>query len=331
MSSRVLITGGSGFMGLHLARRLLAEGYAIDLVDDFSRGVRDPEFSQFIEAPNVTVIEGDLLDPATFGTLADDYELVFHFAAILGVANVLERPYEVLSNNVRMLLGMLDFARTLGGLRRFLFPSTSEVYAGTLESFTLPIPTPESTPLAVSDLSHPRTSYMLSKVCGEALCRHAGVPFTIIRPHNVYGPRMGMSHVIPELLKRAHDAPEGGGLEVASVNHTRTFCYIDDAIELIKRATESPECEGLVLNVGNQTPELSVRALAEIVVETVGKPLDIIEKPETPGSVTRRCPDMTETTLRTGYSAGCDLDTGVRLTYEWYREQVFGQGHVSAV
>ena len=85
----------------------------------------------------------------------------------------------------------------------FVFASTSEVYAGSLEHFGLPIPTPETAPLGLPDLGRPRTTYMLSKIYGEALCRHAGLPFTILRPHNLYGPRMGMAHVIPELHARA--------------------------------------------------------------------------------------------------------------------------------
>ena len=76
--------------------------------------------------------------------------------------------------------------------------------------FSLTIPTPEDSPLALSDISHARTSYMLSKIYGEALCHNSGIPFTLFRPHNIYGPRMGMSHVIPEQLYKAHYAKEGG-------------------------------------------------------------------------------------------------------------------------
>jgi len=74
----------------------------------------------------------------------------------------------------------------------------------------------------VPDLSRPRTSYMLSKLYGEALCRHSGIPFTILRPHNVYGPRMGLSHVVPELIERAHGARDSDLLEVFSIGHRRT-------------------------------------------------------------------------------------------------------------
>ncbi|MDC0309011.1 NAD-dependent epimerase/dehydratase family protein [bacterium] len=323
MSKKVLITGGSGFMGFHLAAKLCSEGYEVDILDNFSRGPYDKDLEILSKYPNAKIIKGDMRYQTIFNSCSVDYNLVFHFAAILGVANVLERPFNVLTENISMFINVLEFAKSLKNLDRLIFPSTSEVYAGTLEYFQLKIPTPEKTPLAVSDLSMPRTSYMLSKIYGEALCWHSQVPFTIIRPHNIFGPRMGMSHVIPELLKKAFEAPNGGEIEVASVNHTRTFCFINDAIEQIKRIAELPICEGIALNVGNQTPEISMQDLAAIVVETLGKSLTITEKYDTPGSVTRRCPDMTETTRRIEYSAQCELRTGVKITYEWYRDNLF--------
>jgi nucleoside-diphosphate-sugar epimerase len=200
------------------------------------------------------------------------------------------------------------------------------VYAGTLKHFDLPIPTPESTPLALTDLDHPRTSYMLSKIYGEALCHYAGVPFTIVRPHNVYGPRMGMAHVIPELLKKAYSSDNGSSIDVFSMNHTRTFCYIDDFIEMIKSAAELPECKDKTLNIGNQAPEIPISELAEIIIKTVGKDLSINPQPETPGSPSRRCPDMTKTIGLTGYSPKITVEEGVMKTFNWYRENVFDSG-----
>ena len=102
-----------------------------------------------------------------------------------------------------MLRNIITFGKRQENLERLIFTSTSEVYAGTLKYFSLKIPTPENTPLALTELSENRTSYMLSKIYGEALCLHSGLPVTIVRPHNFYGPRMGLSHVIPELFKES--------------------------------------------------------------------------------------------------------------------------------
>lgn len=99
----------------------------------------------------------------------------------------------------------------------------------------------------------------------------------------------------------------------------------------IQRATESPQCEGLALNIGNQTPEISIGEMAELIVKTVGKPLNIIALAETPGSPTRRCPDTSETMRRTAYAAQWDVRTGVQTTIDWYRERIFIQHQNSAV
>jgi UDP-glucuronate decarboxylase len=321
--SRVLITGGGGFIGAHLARFLADRDHEVDLVDDLSRGRLDADLEALQKRPNVRLLERDMLAPDALGDLSTDYGLIFHLAAIVGVANVLEAPDRVLRRNVELLVSALEFAARQSDLERFVFASTSEVYAGTLELGSLPLPTPEDAPLTVPDPRLPRTSYMLSKIFGEAMSFQSGLPVTVIRPHNVYGPRMGLAHVIPELLQRAHDAEDGGRLGVHSLEHRRTFCHISDAVEMIGRAAQVPEGAGQTLNIGKQTPEIAIGDLAEIVVETVGRRLEIDPLPEHPGSPARRCPDMSRTTEVTAYVAKVSVEEGVRDTYDWYRPNVF--------
>lgn len=293
------------------------------MVDSFARGVLDSHLKTIISDSRVRLLNRNLLEPDALDDLANNYSYIYHLAAIIGVANVLDRPYSVLRDNVDMIVNLLSFAKRQEGLERFVFTSTSEVYAGTLKYFILPVPTPESTPLALTDIGQPRTSYMLSKIYGEALCQHSDVPFTIIRPHNIYGPRMGMDHVIPELLKKSFHAPDNGSLDVYSVDHKRTFCYVDDAVEMMKLAAESSDCQGESLNIGNQDPEIRIGELAKLILEVVDKNLEIRELAATPGSPTRRCPDMTRTIALTGYRAQVDLKKGIALTCQWYRDNVF--------
>ena len=204
-----------------------------------------------------------------------------------------------------------------------MFASTSEVYAGTLEHGDLPVPTPEETALALPPLGRPRTSYMLSKIYGEALCHHAGVPFTIVRPHNVYGPRMGMAHVIPELMAKVTRAEDSGLFEVFSVDQTRTFCYVDDAVAMIAAAADSKDCAGETLNIGADGPEIAIGELARRILLTVGKSLEIVPRPAPAGSPARRCPDMSKTRRLTGVDAQVPLDEGLARTYVWYRDRGF--------
>jgi len=327
MSKKVLITGGAGFIGLHLANRLLDEGCQVHIVDNFSRAVDDTELKEILSREQASFSSIDLLDINNVKNLPSDYDVIFHLAAIIGVMHVLERPYSVLYDNIRMLGNMIELARKQTNLSRFFFASTSEIYAGTLKYFNLPIPTPESTPLAITDLSHPRTSYMLSKIYGEALCQQAEIPFTIFRPHNVYGPRMGMAHVIPEQLSKAHEAIAGDSIEVFSIDHTRCFCYIDDAIEMLWRMMEVKECESKTLNLGTQNPEVTIKEIAEACFSAVDKKLNIDAKPASPGSPIRRGPDMNQTIELIGFESQVNLLDGVARTYDWYRKFIFeGKG-----
>lgn len=324
---KILITGGAGFIGFHLACHLNTKQYQVDILDNLSRGVQDAELKALVALPNVRFLELDLLSQDAVIGLDKDYDNIFHLAAIIGVSHVLRRPYAVLKDNIDMLGNILCLAKEQKELKRFVFASTSEVYAGTLKYFELPIPTPEDTPLAVTDLSHPRSSYMLSKIYGEAMCQHSGIPFTIIRPHNIYGPRMGLSHVIPELLQRAYFAGDAKELEVYSVNHSRTFCFIQDAVEMIGRAVETEKCKDETLNIGTEKPEIRIGDLASHVLKTVGKDLSVKGLASTQGSPARRCPDMSKTASLTGYSARCSIKVGLEKTFSWYRENVFqGQG-----
>jgi nucleoside-diphosphate-sugar epimerase len=321
--AKALITGGLGFIGLHLSKRLLADGFEVHAFDNCQRGTIDPEVERLRADGRYRLILGDLMDPRVHEDLDSDYDYIYHMAAIVGVRNVIGDPYSVLRDNVLSLLSILSFAKTQRNLDRFLFPSTSEVYAGTLQYFGMEIPTPESTPLTVTDVGQPRTSYMLSKIYGEALCQKAGVPFTIIRPHNVYGPRMGMAHVVPELLERAHRTPAGGKLLVFSPSHKRAFCYVDDAIELIVGVVGSPAGLNGTFNIGSTADETTIAALAQLIVAMVGRPLEVESGPETPGSPRRRQPDVTSAMSVASYRPRIPLEEGVRRTYDWYRTEMF--------
>lgn len=323
MNEKILITGGAGFIGAHLARRLLEEGYQVDLVDNFSRGVYDDMLKNITSSNKLNFKEIDLLDKKQIGKIDLDYDIIFHLAAIVGVKHVLDKPYLVLKDNVDLLSNVIELAKNQKKLPRLLFSSTSEVYSGALMHYSLPFPTPEDVPLTVTDVSHPRASYMLSKIYGEAMCHQSGLPFTIFRPHNIYGPRMGMSHVIPEQLQKAHVAKKGQSIPVNSLSHTRSFCYVDDAVEILFRIMNSKLCIGKVLNLGSQKEEVTIEKLVELCFSVVGKELKIKPLDPSPGSPVRRNPNMKFTRELINYESQISLKEGISLTYEWYREHIF--------
>jgi nucleoside-diphosphate-sugar epimerase len=328
---RTLVTGGAGFIGLHLARTLAARGHELTLIDNFARGVADRELEEMRSRPRAALVARDLL-AGPLDDLGGSYDYVVHLAALIGVRTVRERPYDVLSHNYRMLERVIGFARRQPNLRRLAFASTSEVYAGTLQYFGMAIPTPESTPLALTNPAEPRTSYMLSKIHGEAVCRFSGLPVSIFRVHNAYGPRMGLSHVVPELLQKAHRLAPGGRLPVFSPAHRRTFCFASDIAEMIGRILETPGCEGETLNIGSQAPEYTMEEVGRLALQVTGRADAAIERmPETPGSPARRAPDMSKTAALIGYQARVSLPEGMRQTYEWYKANVFEGAGVSAL
>ena len=142
---RVLITGGAGFIGAHLAHNLAAEGRRVDLLDNLSRGAYDATLDSLLRDGNVRLVNRNLLDAEGLSALDDDYDQIFHLAAIV-VANVTSQPFAVLRDNVVLLSNIIDVAARQRKLARFVFASTSEVYAGSAAHMNLSVPTPESVP-----------------------------------------------------------------------------------------------------------------------------------------------------------------------------------------
>ena len=224
---KVLLTGGAGFIGLRLSQHLAESGANVHMVDRIAPQSSDADFHSVIRMKNVKFMAFDALDEINLATLDKDYTHIVHLAAMLGVQNVLSSPFEVIECNHRLTYNFLQLAKRQKKKPRFIYSSTSEVYAGTLAEGLLVVPSPETSQIILPSIAQARTSYMLSKLNGEALCAYSGIPFTIIRPHNIYGPRMGMRHVIPELLERAYNTKDNK-LMVFSPTHTRTFCYVND-------------------------------------------------------------------------------------------------------
>ena len=327
---KTLITGGAGFIGYHLAKNLLANDYKVDLLDNFSRGVMDDELQMFSKEKNIKIINLDLSRTLSVEQIDNNYDYIFHLAAIVGVKHVMENPYKVLDKNVILNKNALSICGNQKKLSRFIFFSTSEVYAGTLQNFELTFPTEESTPLSLPNLKDRRTTYMLSKIYGESMCHNAKVPFTIIRPHNFFGPRMGLSHVIPEIMKKIYDNKKGV-VDVFSIDHKRTFCFIDDAVEIIRLLSESKLAKNEVYNVGVQDEEIRIDELVNKIINIFGKDISINPLPGTPGSPKRRCPSMVKAFKIIPYRHRFDLDKGLELTLNWYEKNVFNGNQESAL
>lgn len=322
---KVLILGGLGFIGFHLAQKMQGMDVSIDIIDFIDLGALNLNDQCFFENPSHRYFQHDLSNLGANFKPDTDYDYIFHLAALLGVENVAQNPYEVMKQNALMTISAIEIGKIQKRLKKLIFTSTSEVYAGTLQHYSLDFPTPEETPLTLTPLENGRTSYMLSKIYGEALCQHAGIPYIILRPHNIYGPRMGNRHVIPQLLRKAFYLDNDGALEVYSPTHKRTFCYIGDAVNYIIKLMTGPK-ENIVLNLGVESPEISMKDLGEQIVQTTGKKLYVQPMPDTQGSPPRRVPKTTDLIAITNYAPQISLEEGLQRTYEWYRDNQFSQG-----
>ncbi|MBM7075677.1 NAD-dependent epimerase/dehydratase family protein [Micromonospora humida] len=316
---RALLLGGAGFIGLHLARRLVADGHRVTIVDDFSRGRDDADLDRLRADPAVQVVSGDLTDPATWAALPTGWDQIYLLAAVVGVRNVEQDPARVIRVNTLSALHLLDW---VAPGERVFFASTSEVYAGGVTAGVVPVPTDETVPPMISDIAAPRFAYAASKLLGEAAFLHTararGFETVVGRFHNVYGPRMGADHVIPEMSLRALRGADP--FPVPGADQFRAFCHVDDAVEAMVRLMAAPSAAGQIVHIGNDREETNIGDLAKLVLRVAGVSPAIAPGNAPPGSVARRCPDLSRLRELTGYEPGVSLEEGVRSTFAWYRE-----------
>jgi nucleoside-diphosphate-sugar epimerase len=315
----VLLLGGAGFIGLHLARRLLDDGHAVTLVDDFSRGRRDHDLAALSEHPSCAIVSADLTAADAWAELRHGWDQIYLLAAVVGVRNVERDPARVVRVNTLTVLHLLDWVNADDGT--IFFASTSEVYAGGVDAGIVPVPTGENVPIMIADVRAPRFAYATSKLLGEVALLHSArakqVKVVVGRFHNVYGPRMGADHVIPEMLLRAMG--DENPFTVWGADQSRAFCYVDDAVEAMLRLMSTPEAIGEIVHIGDDTEPARIADLAALVLDACDKRPTITSKPAPPGSVANRCPDLTKLRVLTGYEPKVPLAEGIQRTLGWYR------------
>ncbi len=330
---KVLITGGAGFIGFHLADYLCAKKkYKIHIVDNLSRGKLDQELRGLIKKGSIKFIKKDLTQKDSFRTLDCDYDYIYHLSAIVGVRNVVNDPGQALFVNINAILNLLEWInKAQVHLKNLLFTSTSEVYAGTLKHYKEAVPTDENINLCLDDIGSARTAYALSKIIGEFACLNYfkihSIPSTIVRFHNVYGPRMGYDHVMPELMIKAKKSRKF--LEVFSANHSRAFCYVLDAVRATVMLTENKGSVGQIFNVGNSSEEIKIKELAKKIIKLINPSLKIKVMPNQAGSPLRRCPDIGKLQFATGFKPLVSLSNGIKLTWDWYKNHLLESSFIS--
>jgi len=322
---KILITGGSGFIGYHLAKYLAARpDIELVLVDNFFRSQIDEDLKNLMSGGKIQMLNLDLTDPKSYEQLGNGYDQVYHLAAVNGTGLFYEIPHEVLRINTLSLIYMLEWFRKENAGGKFCFTSSNEAYAGALKAFgQLPIPTPENVPLVVADTYNPRWSYGSSKLIGEMFVIHYARAYNfralIVRPHNFYGPRAGYKHVIPEWCQKIMDKVDP--FLIPGADETRTFCFINDAVKAMTMLMDSSETDDQpieTVHIGD-TREIKISDLAELMFEVTGfRPSQIKKEASLPGSVSRRLADIGKINKLVGWQPQTPLAEGLKLTYDWY-------------
>jgi UDP-glucose 4-epimerase len=307
------VTGAAGFIGSHVAERLLREGHRVRVVDNLSTG---DERNIALLGGEVEFVRGDLRDPETCRRVCRGVELVFHLAALPSVPRSMADPWASHDHNVNATVQLLLATRD-AGVRRLIYSSSSSVYGDTP---VLPkVETLE--PL-------PRSPYAAAKLAGEqyvlAWARAGMVEGVALRYFNVFGPRQNpgsaYAAVIPIFLaaaQRGSPAPING-----DGGHTRDFTYIDNVVNANLLAAGAPAAvaSGWPINVG-AAERTSLLQLLEVVREVSGRPVPAEHRPARDGDVRDSLAGLDRAREVLGYRPGVSLREGMRRTWEWFRKE----------
>lgn len=304
---KILITGGAGFIGSHLADCLLSSDYEVTVLDNFSSGSRKNLYG--IEK-DIEIVEGDIRNQSLVEELTRNSNYVIHMAAVLGVKNILEHTSDSISTNIYGSEVVLNAATKFE--KRLLIASTSEIYGKNTQQ-----PLHENSDRIIGSPQNFRWTYSDSKAIEEAMARvlflEAGLPVTTIRFFNTVGPRQtgvyGM--VVPRFIDQALN---NSNLEVFGTGRqSRVFCHVNDAVSGILALLNLETSYGEVYNIGGEG-EITILELAEKVIEMTNSVSKIVnieyEKAYPVGyeDMLRRVPDTNKLRKATGWSPRHNLD-----------------------
>ena len=315
-----LVTGGSGFLGYYLVKRLLPNSNKIFIFDNNFRG----SFKKFSrdDKKKIILVKGDIRKKKDLIKVIKKSEVIFHLAFINGTKYFYEKPKLVLDVGIQGTKNILELITKYKNIKAFYYASSSEVYNKPNK-----IPTDENVNLMISNPLNSRFSYAGAKLIGEVMTinflKNTKIKFNIFRPHNLFGPDMGHEHVIPDIIKKIIISSRKLKKKDCKIkiqgtgNETRAFCYIEDAIdqlEVIKRFSKKAE----IYNVG-QSKEIKIKKLISLIgkylkIKVMVKTSKLLE-----GSTSRRCPSIKKI-KNIGYVSKNNFSAGLKKTVNWYKD-----------
>src|SRR3989338_7118166 len=308
--SKILVTGGAGFIGSHLCERLLAEGNEVYCLDNFFTGQRR-NIKHLLTNKNFTLIEHDIIDPFYLDLPIDQ---VYNLACPASPVHYQQNPIRTVKANTKGMINMLGLAKAKKA--RLLQASTSEVY-GDPEVH----PQPENYKGSVNCLG-PRACYDEGKRVAETLCmdyhREHNLDLRLVRIFNTYGPRMHpddgrvVSNFILQALKGKPITLYGKG------SQTRSFCYVSDMVDGLVRLMAAPSTFTVPVNLGNPR-ESSIKELAEIIVKLTKSKSKLVKKPLPADDPMQRCPDIALARKKLKWRPTVKLEDGLKKTIAYFK------------
>jgi nucleoside-diphosphate-sugar epimerase len=315
---RIGITGGAGFIGSHLVERLL-DANEIVVYDNLHRNAL--QFAHVGDHPHFRFVQGDVTDLAATTAALAGCQIVIHCAAIAGVYSVVKSSIRTMEVN---FLGTHAVVRAaLGaGVERFVDFSTSEVYGAFVHNAK------ESEPTALGSVGEARWVYAASKLASEHLSYahylEAGLPVTIVRPFNVYGPRQvgdgAVRGIVLQALKGEPVVLYNDGTQI------RAWCFIDDFVDGVLACTESPDAVGQVFNLGNPQGTITNLELTRMILRLANSRSEITFRPHPGSEIELRVPSIHKAAALVGYAPKVGLEQGLAQTIAWYANNLAGAG-----
>lgn len=314
---KYLVTGGAGFIGSALTRRLVSEGHEVRVLDNMTRGT-----SGRLEGVDCALFQGDIRDTGAVDLAMRGCDSVIHLAYIQGTRTFYSEPRLILDVAMRGILNVLE-ACDHQGVRDLMLVSSAETYQAALKGAT-----PETVPLCVPDPLNPRYSYGGGKIISElASIAWAQKEYLdrliIVRPHNIIGPDMGTKHVVPEFALRMNkltaEHPEGliDFPVQGTGSETRSFCYISDCINQFMLLLDKAAGIG-IWHAGNPD-ERFIYEVANAVAACYGREIRVIPGALSEGSPVRRKPDTKKITSLGYPGARIPFMEAIARTVEWYK------------
>ena len=308
----IFITGGAGFIGSALIGRLV-ENNRIVVYDNFTRNsLKDKDYD---DHPNLSIIEGDVLDFERLSQAMEGADIIVHCAAIAGIDTVIKSPVTTMRVNLIGSGNVLEAASHLQHCERVVCFSTSEVFG------QYAFCSNESDNTVMGKVGEARWTYAVSKAAEEHLAiayyQEKWIPTTVLRPFNVYGPGQvgegALRIFIQQAIKNEPINIHGDGTQI------RAWSYIDDMVDGVLLAMAHPKAVGESFNIGNQKAVVTIYGLANTVIRVLGSKSPIVFTRKDYADVELRVPSVRKALELIGFEAKVDLEEGIRRTAEYYR------------